>query len=196
MRTHLYHSMVAAALVTGLLCAHTARAALASADTPGASTVLDEVVVKGTRLWKLRAAVIEAEDRLVERYNDLNQNDDFDIQCLLDAPTGTRLLRRYCMTQLQGRVERTDATAYINWSNDTVIDPVTGGARHSNSPTPMREVHLRLLERSQDYKKNLILLLQNNPDLRALAKQHSEARRRYEAAVKGIFGQSKSKPTR
>jgi hypothetical protein len=148
-----------------------------------ADELLDEVVVKGTRRWELRAAVIEAEDRLIARYNELNRDDDFDIHCFVHTPTGTHLSRRYCLSRLQDRAQQEDARALVLWATDTIIDPVTNQERHTNADPPVREVEVRMLERAEDYKKNLITLLQAHSDLRRLAKQHGDARRRYEAAL-------------
>lgn len=163
-------------LVAALCGAHVAPAAVPLASASEPSEVLDEVVVTGSRLWKLRAEIVEAEDRWIARYNALNPIEDFDIHCLIDAPTGTRLLRRYCLTVLQERGEREDSIALVNWSNDREYFP--------NAPPPRREVHMRLLERAQDYEKNLILLLQEHPELRKLTKEHDAARKRYQAALR------------
>jgi hypothetical protein len=49
----------------------------------------------------LRQAVVEAEDRFHARYNELNDNDDFDVNCRQEARTGTKLERRICRAVYQ-----------------------------------------------------------------------------------------------
>jgi len=139
------------------------------------SEVLDEVVVSGTRVRELRAAVIKAEDRLLARYNELSQDDDLDIECLQFTPTGTRMSYRYCLTKLQKHEQERYANDFLTRMRNS--DVPTGGG------TPISEVKLRLFERSEDYRENLLRLLQENPDLRELVGQRAEALRHYEAAV-------------
>lgn len=57
---------------------------------------LDEVVVRGTKLWQMREAILNAEKRFYALYNELNTNDDFDVHCDREAPLGSRILRRVC----------------------------------------------------------------------------------------------------
>ena len=175
-------------VIIGLVAVSIDASAAGAAEPPPGTSVdanelPDEVVVRGTRLWELRAAVFKAEDRLNARYNDLNRDDDFDISCHKDAPTGTRFLRRYCWTRLREHEEQNDASAYVYWATDTIIDPNTQQVRLNDVFLPAGQAQVRVLERAEDYEKNLIKLLQDHSELRKLAKQYGEARRRYEAAI-------------
>ena len=38
----------------------------------------------------------DAEDRIYARFNELNEDDVFDVGCSIEPPTGTRLGRRMC----------------------------------------------------------------------------------------------------
>ena len=152
-------------------------AAAADTNTVAATTsadVLDEVVVSGTRVREMREAVIKAEDRVVARYNELNQVDDLDIRCLKYTPTGTRLSYRFCLTRLQERAQQTDATQFMTYMRNSDVS--------NGEAPPNRETGVRLMERLDDYRKNMEQLLQDNPDLRELVAQQAEALRRYEAA--------------
>jgi hypothetical protein len=86
----------------GMLLAIACVPALA-ADPEGAAeahriTQLEEVVVTGelTTLSGVRTAMRDSEDRFYARFNDLNQDDEFDIGCRVEAPIGTRLKVRKC----------------------------------------------------------------------------------------------------
>jgi hypothetical protein len=186
------------ALLAGSIVAHAAIATAPRSDPSVRLEELDEVVVAGTRLWELRAAVIKAQDLLVARYNQLNRDDDFDINCVTNAPTGTRFLRRYCLTRLQEREEQNDAIAIIDWQTDMILDPNKPGAItseiHTNANQPNPQTQMHLAERSEDYRKNLIQLMQDHPELRRLARQQAEARRAYETAIRQRNKKAKSSP--
>lgn len=74
------------------------QAHAAAAGSNDQAQELDRVEVHGTtpELWKLREVVIEAEDRFYAKYNEVNVNDDFDVNCRVEAKTGTRLKARTC----------------------------------------------------------------------------------------------------
>ena len=83
--------------VAGPLC----EAAQPAPDASATTDITDEVLVRGTRLRELKAAIVAAEDRFYARYNELNKVDAFDIECATDAHTGTKLKQRRCLTRLQ-----------------------------------------------------------------------------------------------
>ena len=143
--------------------------------------VLDEVVVSGKRLRELRAEVIKAEDRVVARYNELNQDDELDIECHSFTPTGSWLSHRYCLLKLQKHAEEKDAREYLTYMVGAAPEgfALPGAA-------PNTQVTARLMERSEDYRKNLVRLLTEHPELRELVVKSGEARRRYDAAIRKV----------
>lgn len=149
--------------------------------TVAGAQVLDEVVVSGKRLRALRAEVIKTEDRVVARYNELNQDDDLDIECHSFTPTGSRLSHRYCLLKLQKRAQEKDAIEYMTYMVGAAPEgfAMPGGA-------PNTQVTARLMERSEDYRKNLVRLLTEHPELRELVVESGEARRRYDAAIRTV----------
>jgi len=69
------------------------------ADTVSKTTTeLDEVIVSGKldSLSDLRKAIVDAEDRFLTRYNELNKSALYDVKCVTYEPTGTRQKVRYC----------------------------------------------------------------------------------------------------
>ncbi len=165
---------------------------VAAASEPGTNAhtpmdVLDEALITGKRLPELRAAVIAAEDRMLARYNELNQDDDLDIECFEYTRTGTRISYRYCQLKLQARAQRKDSSEFLQFMR--AADTPNGGA----SPMPEVGIWLAgiwLAERSEDYRKNLVKLLQDDPGLRELVVQRAEALRRYEAERRSVKGGS------
>jgi len=80
---------------------HPLSAALAAEKAVNAragSEELEEVVVSAdlTSFSKIRKAIVDAEDRFYARYNELNDDDAYDIDCRVEAPTGRRITARVC----------------------------------------------------------------------------------------------------
>jgi hypothetical protein len=57
---------------------------------------VEEVVVPGVRPQNLYAEIERLEGTVYERFNALNSNDDFDIHCFKQAPTGSNIPARRC----------------------------------------------------------------------------------------------------
>ncbi len=74
----------------------------------------------------------------------------------------------------QGAAQERDATEFVTYVRNAEIS--TGSA------PPQRETGVRLMERSEDYRRNLAKLLEDDPDLRELVRQSYEALQRYENA--------------
>jgi len=79
------------------------QVAVTQEDGPEAtaeSDEIDEIVVLGARsLTLLRQEVVVAEDRFFDLYNELNEDDDYDIVCESRRPIGTRIQVRECKAQ-------------------------------------------------------------------------------------------------
>ena len=73
----------------------------------------EEVIVSGrlSTLSDLRKAIVAAEDRFYDRFNALNDDWHYDIDCELRAPTGTRLKIRTCEARYVAEAKR-DAAMY------------------------------------------------------------------------------------
>jgi hypothetical protein len=75
-------------------------AAPAWADEPAAAAQADakadEIVVPGRRPENLRVEIERLEQAVYQRWNALNDNDDFDIHCLDSEPTGSNITQTHC----------------------------------------------------------------------------------------------------
>jgi hypothetical protein len=56
----------------------------------------DDVIVTGQRIGELRHQIEMAEESVLNRFNDINSTDKFDIHCREVAATGTRIPHRAC----------------------------------------------------------------------------------------------------
>jgi hypothetical protein len=65
-----------------------------SAPQPAADA--DEVVVEGRKPANVYAEIERLEQSVYDRFNALNSNDEFDIHCFKQAPTGSNIPLRRC----------------------------------------------------------------------------------------------------
>lgn len=149
----------------------------AAAASP--TEITEEVVVRGTRLYELRAAIVAAEDKFFARYNELNKVDDFDIQCSVTAPTGSKLKERGCLTKMQLRAQSDQAREFVQMLQDQA-------AGLSGTP-PITDPNTVFLARYEDYKENMLYLLKMNPELRRLVREREDAEKRYNEERKRRF---------
>jgi hypothetical protein len=179
--------LFAAMALTGMPFCQAAQAAAATqppvpaAPPPAASPaeITEEVVVRGTRLYELREAIVAAEDRFFARYNELNKVDDFDIECSVSAPTGSKLKQRGCLTKMQLKAQAAQGREFLQMVQDQAAG-LTG------SP-PVSDPTAVFLARYDDYKENMLYLLKMNPELRRLVHEREEAEKRYNEERKRRF---------
>ena len=82
---------------------------------------IDEVVVVGEKSMRtLRQAVYRAEENFFDTFSRLNDDNEFDVRCFDEAPTGTRITRHVCRanflinaTSREAEVWRTDGPAIV-----------------------------------------------------------------------------------
>jgi hypothetical protein len=135
--------------------------------------VLDEAVVKGTRLWKLREDMVRTEEQFYKLFNELNTEDDFDVHCRMEAPLGTRLKKRICRIAFYEDAEAEAAQALL--AGQMVIDP-----------------NLVMLQRQTEYTKHTLAIINSDQRLLKLVRQRAEIEKKYDAErkrrFKGWFG--------
>jgi len=66
------------------------------AASPQAATDVDEIIVPGVKPENLAAEIERLEGSVYSRFNALNSNDEFDIHCFKQAPTGSNIPLRRC----------------------------------------------------------------------------------------------------
>jgi hypothetical protein len=108
----------------------------AAAPPVGAS--VDEVVVPGRRPENLRVEIERLEVAVYDRWNSLNSNDEFDIQCLEREPTGSNITTRTCAPKFVIEAESREARG-------SVREARAGGADARN----LGEVARRMEEKSR-----------------------------------------------
>jgi hypothetical protein len=133
---------------------------------------LDEVAVTGKKLRVLRREVFKAEDRFYERFNTLNTNDDFDIHCRMDKPTGTIVPQRECRIQFLAEAEAVGAREFLSG--------LTSAAAARGVYTPLAVLQPLWLQRREEYRQTARALLEKNPELLALATEWGRLQEQYD----------------
>jgi hypothetical protein len=103
------------------------------ASSPQGADV-DEVVVPGRRPANLRVEIERLEASVYDRFNALNSDDDFDIHCLEQAPTGSNIPLRKCAPNFVIEAESNAASRMLSDGR--------AGAGNNNSPAE----HTMLME--------------------------------------------------
>ncbi len=66
----------------------------------------DEVIVRGRTGSRLRVEIERVENAVYERFNALNNRDEFDIVCMNEAPIGSHMPVRECLPKFALTAER------------------------------------------------------------------------------------------
>ena len=95
---------------------------------------VDEVIVRGRRPANLRVEIERLEVAVYDRFNALNSDDEYDIYCLEQAPTGSNIPLRTCAPKFVIDAESGSASRMLTDGR--------GGAGNNNSPAE----HAMLME--------------------------------------------------
>ena len=116
----------------------------------------------------MRQQLVELEDRFYALYNELNENDDFDVTCRMEAPLGTRLRKRNCKVAYVEDAEAEQGQAFV---------------RGEFAPDPQ----LIALERQTEYRVAALKVINNDKRLRRLIEERMKLEERYESERKRQF---------
>jgi hypothetical protein len=129
---------------------------------------LDEVIVSGMTLRQMRDAIVAAEQRFYDLYNELNQDDDFDVHCREHAPLGTRIKQRQCLIAFQEEAQMEFVQAALN--GYYAPDPVTVW-----------------LERGDEYREAALAVINGDVRLLRLVKERERLEEKYKAERRERF---------
>lgn len=181
-------SAIIAGIVLSPLCCATQPAPPSSSRSTTEPT--EEVLVQGTRLRELRAAVVAAEERFYKQYNALNKVEDFDIECIRDAHTGTRIPQRRCFARvLREAMARQGSETVEYFQQQAPVGENTPGQSGDPGPAgmtgrgrpPNTDPAAVWAARYDEYRDNMLYLLKMHPELRRLAGEGESAQKRYDA---------------
>jgi hypothetical protein len=153
-------------------------AAIAAPDSAAArqEEELDEVTVKGNRLWQIRKAISDTEERFYARFNKLNSDNDFDIYCSQSAPLGTRFPSRRCLPNFY-------MDALMEDANNLIADVLAVGFQG----TLGGHAEVIWLERHDEYRQKALAVINNDRQLRVLIQQREALGKKFIERRKEIF---------
>ena len=147
-----------------LACSAGSPAMAAAGDKPAPQDLsqiktLDEVVVSGklTTLSGVHRAMVQAEDRFYERFNELirKTNRELTITCRNEAPLGTNLKTRNCVTAKQDDLSHDQAMLLLSGHADSVGIQSAGQLQRIILPE-LRERTLKLLKTDDELLRALL----------------------------------------
>lgn len=83
-------------------------------EAEAASEQAEEIVVRGRRLADFRVEVEQARVRAYDIFNEINSDDEFDVRCVHEKTTGTRMRQQVCRARFEDRISSTAAKDYFS----------------------------------------------------------------------------------
>jgi hypothetical protein len=175
--------MKQASLALALFSLATAAPLHAQAASPDfASTVasttaeMDEVIVSGKldSLSQLRKALDRAEDRIYQRYNEINQGTQYDIECFTEAPTGSRQKVKKCQPRYVSDAMHEDAFDFLFRNRNSAIRLRSVAALAGSSQSFLRQAMLEAAQKDSQMQRAMV--------------EHFLLRERYEKVLKEKLG--------
>jgi translation initiation factor 2 beta subunit (eIF-2beta)/eIF-5 len=142
-----------------------------AADAPASDTkALDAVEVTGRmeKLRVMREEAIKIEDKFYDEYNKLNTDKQYSVTCTREAPLGTRLKYRVCRPEFVTDATSDEARSFLDGTSAPPADMVINS-------------------KLDDYKKNVLKVINSNPKLLKLVREREAIEKRYQAARKKKF---------
>ena len=151
------------------------------ASTVASTTAeMDEVIVSGKldSLSQLRKALDRAEDRVYQRYNEVNRGTQYDIECTYEAPLGSRQKVKKCQPRYVSDAMAEDAFEVL--------------FRNQNSAIRLRSVSALASGRQSFLRQAMLDAAQKDPQMQRAMVEHSLLRERYEKVLKEKLSQHRA----
>jgi len=130
-------------------------------------SLLEEITITGQRpLRSMRIEIENAENLVNSLYNDLNDNDEFDVECREETHLGSFISERVCEPMFMKRLREENVQDYIRGFDELLSD-------HE-----LKSVYLNIVKAFQADMERLAL---ENPELFQAIKNHSDLKRAYQA---------------
>lgn len=161
-------------LLIGLLTGFSSLATYAATPEPR-EQLPEEITVTGQKLFSaLNKQIRAAEDAMYGLFNELNDDDLYDIRCIWEAPIGTRIRKRNCRPEFVNRATSEEAQDFIA--------QVQGFG--NNNPTP---VMAQLAFHYPVLADKMKTLVSENPELLDAVVHHYELRKELDARKSSYF---------
>lgn len=140
-------------------------------------TVEEITIIGQKQIFDIRKKILKAEDRVFGLFNELNEDDEYDIQCKVEAPIGSNIKRRMCLPNFYHRATADNASEFINL--------IYG---YSNFSTPSSPARLVFAIRNEVLQKKLRELARKNPELLDALRENYELNEELEKTRNSYHG--------
>ena len=156
-------AMLLLALTSVGMCQNTSVPEEESKDTD----TIEEIIVYGDKsLIRLRLELYRAEEKVFVLFNSLNSDDEFDIHCYKEAPTGSHIMRRVCKANYERKLI---AEATSRW----LLSRQTGTGVAPGFLYPAAKIQ----QKAELLHEEMESLVVENPELLKVLSEFSEAKR-------------------
>ncbi len=116
--------------VLAVFLQQTSNAQEAETEAEEFETLEEIIVIAPQSLSSMRVAIVEAEDNVLDLFNAINDDRDYDIRCRRETALGTHIARRVCRP---GYVDRLEARAEQDFlAGNGYFDPFAEISYHDN----------------------------------------------------------------
>jgi len=157
-------STTAVVLLFALAPLSMCRIAAAQEGEPEPAETIEEIVVYGYKsIVQLHLELYKAEDAVFDLFNSLNSDDEFDIHCYKEAPTGSHIKERVCKTNYFRELigEATRHSLLIGWP---YVHPVA-----------------EIKQKDELLRKEMEALVAERPELLNVLSEYSDAKQVYDS---------------
>ena len=126
--------------------------------------VTDEIIVKGEKsLSALRREVWDLEEDFYSRYNELNDDRDYDVKCFFETPTGTRVKNHVCRARFVTNAYSAGA----------------GKKRFGSAMDARNDENSEVAVKTEIFQQKLEALIASDPELQAALAKYNNARAQF-----------------
>lgn len=166
---------------------------------PTAGDEPEEVIVRGRRLADFRAELEAAQIRVYELFNDLNNDDAFDVHCQTEDSTGTRMRQQTCRPQFMNDISTDAAEAWVNGLKDACgAEGVTQACMFDNPRAASQAKSAALAEEGRApgmqkrFAAELARVVRDHPELQQALLDYEAVERAYAEARDGRRGRARA----
>jgi hypothetical protein len=131
----------------------------------------EEIVVRGKPLNRYRAEIELARDEMIRIFNEANEDDDNDVRCRYEAPTGSRIPQRVCFSAAQDRASANAALDFLQEGTRSAREAsLSTGTGLGSAPNTAGEESSALVEFEKEWRR----LMSSNLQFQAAVVKYHE----------------------
>jgi hypothetical protein len=131
----------------------------------------EEIIVTGEQsLTQLQVKIELAQDRMFGLFNELNDDDRYDIQCTVQTRTGTLISQRVCLPEFLRKAIELDGKAFLASVQGTSDEGGITGSSAAHTAVPQAEIDYRY----PILKKKMNTLAGENAEFADAVAEHHE----------------------